>query len=333
MTSRSRFKPAAWLAVGLLAAALAGCITINAPLSASGDPALRETTIEGDGTAKILWLPITGFIGAHARSSAFGLVHEASMLTQIERSLDKARDDDAVKAVVLRIDSPGGTVAASDEIYHRLRVFHETTGKPVIASLGGVAASGGYYVAMAADDVIAQPTTITGSIGVIIVNVNAAGLLDKLGLEDASVTSGAHKDLLSPLRPPKDDEQAIVAAVVDNMFQRFVSVVTTSRGSRLNRSHLDEITDGRIFSAERAHELGLVDRVAHRDDVIADARARIGASDARVVRYYLGSKAPDTLSAAATTDTAEPSGLLSQLAESALADGTTPLYLWRGLAQ
>ena len=200
-------------------------------------------------------------------------------------------------------------------------------------SLGGVAASGGYYVAMAADDVIAQPTTITGSIGVIIVNVNAAGLLDKLGLEDASVTSGAHKDLLSPLRPPKDDEQAIVAAVVDNMFQRFVSVVTTSRGSRLNRSHLDEITDGRIFSAERAHELGLVDRVAHRDDVIAEARARIGASDARVVRYYLGSKAPDTLSAAATTDTAGPSGLLSQLAESALADGTTPLYLWRGLAQ
>ena len=333
MAIRSLFKPTAWLAVGLLAVALGGCITINAPLSAGGDPALRETTIEGDGTAKILWLPITGFIGVHARSSAFGLVREASMLTQIERSLDKARDDAAIKAVVLRIDSPGGTVAASDEIYHRLRVFHEATGKPIIASLGGVAASGGYYVAMAADEVIAQPTTITGSIGVIIVNVNAAGLLDKLGLKDASVTSGNHKDLLSPLRPPKDNEQAIVAAVVDDMFDRFVSVVTASRGARLDRSRLADITDGRIFSADRAAALGLVDRVAHRDAVIARVRQRINAADARVVRYYLGQQAPDTLSAAASSDVAKPGGLLSQLAESAMADGTTPLYLWRGLAQ
>ena len=314
--------------------ALAGCITVNAPLSSAGDPGLHETTISGGGADKILWLPVTGFISSHPQSSAFGLVHNDSVLTQVERSLDKAADDDAIKAVILRIDSPGGTVAASDEIYHRITAFHQATGKPVIASLGGVAASGGYYIAMAADEVIAQPTTITGSIGVIIVNVNAAGLLDKLGLRDASVTSGVHKDLLSPLRPPRPDEQAIVDDVVDALFQRFVGVVRTSRGARLDRDQLATITDGRIFSATAAQRLGLVDAIAHRDEVVTRAERRIGASDARLVRYYRGKRAPDTLSAGAAAGTHGASAsLVSQLAESTLTDATTPLYLWRGLAR
>ena len=106
----------------VLAAALslAGCITINAPLSRTGDPDLHETTISGSGADKILWLPVTGFISSHPQSGAFGLTHSASALTRIERSLAKAAADDAIKAVILRIDSPGGTVAASDEIYHRI---------------------------------------------------------------------------------------------------------------------------------------------------------------------------------------------------------------------
>lgn len=323
------------LAVGMLAClALAGCITINGPFGSSSDNALHEARISGHGSAKILWLDVDGFISAHPSSHAFGLAHSPSTLTDITRALDKAQSDKRIKAVVLRIDSPGGTVAASDEIYHHIKRYEAKTGVPVIASLGGVAASGGYYVAMSADRVIAEPTTITGSIGVIIVDVNAAGLMDKIGLADTSVTSGPHKDIMSPLRPPKPDEQAIVQKVVDGLYHRFVSVVESNRPN-LDRSKIDMITDGRIFAAPEARKLGLVDAIGHQDDVLAAARRAAGVNSARVIRYYQGKQAPDTLSAAATTSAGQAnaaSGWLSALGASGRFDGPEPLYLWRGSA-
>lgn len=324
-----------FIAPALACLTLAGCITINGPFGGAHDHDLHEARISGHGHAKILWLDVDGFISAHPSSHAFGLARSPSTLTDITRALDKAQHDDRIKAVVLRIDSPGGTVAASDEIYHRIKRYEATTGVPVIASLGGVAASGGYYIAMSADRVIAEPTTITGSIGVIIVDINAVGLMHKIGLTDTSVTSGPHKDIMSPLRSPKPDEHAIVQRVVDGLYHRFVSVVEQNR-PHLDRAKLDMITDGRIFAAPEAKKLGLVDAIGHQDDVIAAARRAAGVSDARVIRYYQGKQAPDTLSAAATTDVGSANaatGWLSALGASGRFDGPEPLYLWRGSAQ
>jgi len=309
---------------------LSACITIN-PLGSGGDDNLRETTIEGDGAAKVLWLPISGFISDTPSARAFGLVQHPSTLATIDRALDKAEDDDAIKAVVLRINSPGGTVSAADEIYARIRAYRQKTGVPVIASLAGVAASGGYYVAMAADPVIAQPTTITGSIGVIILGVNAAGLMDKLGLADQTVTSGVHKDIMSPLRAARPDEQAIVQRVVDSLYARFVEVVETGR-PQLDRSHFDDITDGRIFAANDALRLGMVDRIGHLADVIALARNSAGDNDARIIRYYQGGHAPSSLFADTRVG---PDGFGVRAAgipidvAGAGSKGAEPLYLWQ----
>jgi protease-4 len=316
-------------------ASLSGCITINGPFGSSGGNELQETTISGSGSAKILWLPISGFISSTPSSHSFVVVQGKSTLTEEDRALDKASKDKHIAAVVLRIDSPGGTVAASDEIYARIRRYHQATGVPVIASLGGVAASGGYYVAMSAQQVIAEPTTITGSIGVILIDVNAAGLMNKIGLANETVTSGPHKDIMSPLRPPKADEHAIVQRVVNSLFARFVSVVESNR-PLLDRSQIGKITDGRIFSAADALHLGLIDAIGHQPDVLAAARRAAGVSQAGVVRYYQGRSAPTTLSAAAAASTAASGadmswlGALGQVSSSL--GGDQPLYFWRGTA-
>lgn len=311
--------------------ALSGCVFVISPFG-GGDDALHETTIRGEGAAKILWLPISGFISDTPSRQAFGLIEQPSTLTRVTRALDHAETDDAVRAVVLRIDSPGGTVAAADEIYTRIRRYHEATGVPVIASFGGVAASGGYYVGLAADTLIAQPTTITGSIGVILVGVNTAGLLDKLGIENQSYTSGPHKDILSPLRPATAEERVIVQRVVDSLFARFVHILE-SRRPDLDRARLDTITDGRILAAPDARELGLVDAIGHIDDVIATARERAGVDNARVIRYYRGAHAPTTLSAGLVTAApqAGAGGAGSAFARwLAHSTGPQPLYMWRG---
>jgi len=316
-------------AVALLAlvSLLAGCIVIS-PFG-RGDNTLHETTVQGEGDAKILWLPISGFISDSPGQQAFGLVSQPSTLARVTQALNKAEDDADIKALVLRINSPGGTVAASDAIYARVRRYHADTNVPVLASFGGVAASGGYYIAMAADTVIAEPTTVTGSIGVILADVNIAGLLDKLGIENQTFTSGEHKDILSPLRPATAEEHVIVQRVIDSLFAQFVAVVEDSRGAALDRSHFDEITDGRIFAAGRARERGLVDRIGRIDDVLAEARRQAGVDTARVIRYYRGSTAPATIVAQATSDTPRPDADAATPAPAAHAT-SQPLYLWRG---
>lgn len=318
----------AGLAGALLA--LSGCVFVVSPFGGGGD-ALREATVDGEGSAKILWLPISGFISDTPGQRAFGLLQQPSTLATVTRALDRAEEDDDIAAVVLRINSPGGTVAAADEIHARIQRYHEKTEVPVIASLGGVAASGGYYVAMAADTVIAQPTTITGSIGVIILGVNAAGLLAKLGIENQTFTSGEHKDILSPLRGATAEEREIVQGVLNSLFARFVTVVESARPD-LDRSRLDEITDGRIFAAEQARDLGLVDTVGHIDDVLALARREAGVDEARVIRYYRGRVAPASVvaetAAAAGTGGVQVGGVPVNLRPVA-GTGAQPLYLWR----
>lgn len=321
------------IAVCAVTALLTGCVVIT-PF-ASGSNELKATVIQGKGQAKILWLPITGFISGQPQSRAFGLRHEQSTLARVSSALDKAKQDDDIAAVILRIDSPGGSVSASDEIYARIQRFKKNNVIPVIASFGSLAASGAYYVAMAADDIIAQPTTVTGSIGVILLNFDASDLLHKLGIRNESYVSGPNKDLLSPLKHDSPGQRQIMDGVINHLYQRFVHVVRTNRRN-LDNSQLNRITDGRVFTADQALRLGLVDAIGHIPDAIDTAKQRAGLSHARITRYYRGKQPPRSLYAHASlggvggsqSAAAQVNILPINLGLDALG-GPSMLYLWR----
>ncbi|HLK11547.1 MAG TPA: signal peptide peptidase SppA [Candidatus Binatia bacterium] len=267
-------------------AGAAGCLLhVESPLGIGGRGPLEEEVIEGSGRPKVLLLEVTGVITDEPSKRAFGLVEEESTLGAVHAALAKAEEDSRVRAVVLRIDSPGGGVTASDEIYSEIVRFKRERGIPVVASLGDLAASGGYYVACGADRIVAHPTTVAGSIGVILANVDLAGLLAKLGIRDQTYKAGAHKDLLSPLRPPTPEERRIVQDVLDALHARFITVVRENR-PHLATARLPELTDGRIFDAAQALEAGLVDEVGDLHQAIADARRAAGLEHARLVRYH-----------------------------------------------
>lgn len=319
-----------WVALIAAAALLSGCVMVT-PF-AGGSNELKETVVRGEGDAKILWLPITGFISGAPQSHAFGLLHEPSTLAQVNAALNKAGKDDDIAAVILRIDSPGGTVAASDEIYASINRFKEKTGVPVIASFGALATSGGYYSAMAADTIIAQPTTITGSIGVILLNFDASGLLHKLGIKNETYTSGPNKALLSPLRGDTPEQRRIIDGILDHLYQRFVGVVRKNR-PELASDQLARITDGRVFTASQAQALGMIDAIGHLPDAIEAAKQRADVDHARIIRYYRGKQPPRNLYARASTTSAAPAAaqvniLPINLGLDAL-NNPRMLYLWQ----
>jgi protease-4 len=179
--------------------------------------------------------------------------------------LEHMRLDSSVQAVVLRIDSPGGGVAASQEIYEAVRKVHDA-GKPVIASMGGVAASGGYYVACAADSIVCNPGTLTGSIGVIMSFPNTEELFRKVGLKFEVVKTGKFKDIGSMSRPMTADEKELLHGVLSNVYQQFVKAIADGRD--MEESDILPYADGRIFSGQQALDLGFVDRMGDLNDAI-----------------------------------------------------------------
>jgi protease-4 len=206
-----------------------------------------------------------------------------NMMATFRERLDAAARDRRVKAVVLRINSPGGAVTASDIMYQDVLTFKKETGKPVVACMMDVAASGGYYLAMAADRVYAHPTTVTGSIGVIMSLYNASGLLQKIGLASNPIKSGPNKDLGNPAREMTEEERAILQGMVDGFYGQFVQVVVRGRG--LPEERVRALADGRIYTGVDAHKLGLVDEVGYLEDAIACAKAMACLKDAAVVAY------------------------------------------------
>lgn len=193
------------------------------------------------------------------------------------RSLTAYRDRTAVEAFVLEIRSPGGTVGASQAIYRTVRRLREEEERPVVAWIGDVGASGGYYVALAADSIYALPGSITGSIGVIMEFPNAAELLRKVGVGLEVVKSGEHKDLGSPVRPLTPSDREVIEEMIDDVYAQFVDAVTQNRG--LARDSVVRLADGRIFSGERALELGLVDGIGTLDEAIEVAGRMAGLGD------------------------------------------------------
>jgi protease IV len=256
----------------------AGCITINL-IEPSGP--VKEVQLSGTGDGKILLLDLSGVISSQDKE---GLVPHPNMLATFKEELTRASKDDKVKAVVVRINSPGGTVTASDILYHELREFKTKKKIPVIASMMDVAASGGYYLAMAADSILVHPSTVTGSIGVIMLTVNARGLLEKVGVEANAITSGPRKDMGSPFRVMTAEERGIFQSVIDSFYQRFLAVVQEGRPN-LSAEQIKKLADGRIYSGDQAKAAGLIDEIGYLDDAVEMAKKKAGLTEARVVTY------------------------------------------------
>jgi protease IV len=210
----------------------------------------------------------------------------------ISRQIERAARDKNVKAVVLRVNSPGGTITGSDYLYHRLNQLREKHKKPIVVSMGGIAASGGYYVAMAVgstpETVYAEPTTWTGSIGVIIPHYNASELMSEWGIEEDSVASHKLKNMGSLARKMTDEEREIFQVLVDEGFNRFKDIVKSGRPSfNEDPGALDELATGQVYTAEQAKANGLVDKIGFLEDAIerAIALAGVDPKEVRVVRY------------------------------------------------
>lgn len=195
--------------------------------------------------------------------SAFG--EGGAYARDVIAKINQANDDDNVKAIVLAVNSPGGGVVASDEIYNALKAVE----KPIVVMMGDLAASGGYYISMAADWIIANPNTLTGSIGVISEFPNAEGLLEKVGVEFVVITSGPRKDVGSPYREMTEAEQAYWKAIIDEAYEGFANIV--AEGRDLPLAEVKEIADGSIYTGRQALELGLVDELGYEADAIAKA--------------------------------------------------------------
>jgi protease-4 len=191
----------------------------------------------------------------------------------VVRELNEHRDNPSVRAVVVRVNSPGGVVAPTQEIYAAIQRVRKS-GKPVVASLGSVAASGGYYVATAADRIYASPGTLTGSIGVIMQMANLEGLLKKVGVDYVVVKSGQYKDIGNFARTMTSDERRVLQALLDDVFNQFVEAV--AKGRKLDRATVEGFADGRIVSGQQAKELKMVDALGGLDDAIEGAATLAG---------------------------------------------------------
>ncbi len=204
---------------------LVGCININ--LGAGRKAELVEKVVYGTKGPKILLIDVDGMISERAESRIFE--ESESTVSRVRAQLDRAERDGSIRAIILRINSPGGTAAASDIVYSEIHRFKEKHEIPVIAQLMGVAASGGYYLAMSADTVRALPTTITGSIGVIFSGVSFSDLMEKIGIENQTLKSGPYKDAGSSLRRMTEEERAQLGSVLDCLYARLLEVVAAGR--------------------------------------------------------------------------------------------------------
>ena len=262
--------------------ALVGATEAEGLASRSFRTGLTEAVVEvGEaGAGKIAVIPVQGVIYTDD-TTEWG----TSMVDDIKGALQTALEDDEVKGVVLAVDSPGGEVTASDIIYNEVLKVQKK--KPVVVAMSSLGASGAYYLACAADWIVANPTTFTGSIGVIIQSLNYEGLFDKVGLDAVVFKSGKFKDMLSGSRPLTPEESAYVEGMVKQVYERFLGIVASSRALEADELR-DTFADGRILTGVDAKEAGLVDQLGYLEDAFDRARDLAQAPDAGVIRYQSG---------------------------------------------
>jgi protease-4 len=269
------------LVLPLIAMTLYSCISI--PFSGRMEP-LSEIELQKGSNNKILVINIYGTIQDSEKKGSLMGPAEMNISARISEELEKAAEDSSIKAIILRIDSPGGSVTTCD-IIHNLIIEHKKKyGTYVVAHMGSVAASGGYYLSVTADRIIAHPTTVTGSIGVVAVMVNIEGLLEKIGVADQTLKSGAAKTMGSPLHRMTKTERHLFQKIIDALYERFISVILESRSSMTPESLL-AIADGRVMIANDALESGLIDQIGYWQTAINTAAKGAGISDPTVITY------------------------------------------------
>jgi len=308
----------------MLISILSGCAFVSVPLIPSSQP-LEEQVLEGDGAKKILLLDISGTISEQEKSGGLLGQRSESMVSQVREALQKAEKDKDVAGVILRINSPGGGVTASDIIHHDITEFKKRKRIPVHACIMSVGASGGYYVAAAADEIVAHPTAITGSIGVIIMKFNVSGLMGKIGVEEQTVKSGDKKDIMSPFRRATPEEEKLAQEIIDQLYGRFLDIIMARSGNKLSLAELKKLADGRIYTAEQALKGRLIDKTGYLDDVIAGIRKNVGDDKARVVTYYRPGSYKGSIYAGA--DAKE--GLTEMFGGMDALSGGSFMYLWK----
>ncbi len=243
---------------------------------------LKEFTLEGRGADKILLIPMYGLITDTPKEKF--LTQSQSMVEKVVSQLNKAEKDYRIKAVLFEINSPGGTITASDVLYHEISSFKERTGKKITVSMMDIATSGAYYVSLPADLITAHPTTVTGSIGVLFLQPKITGLMEKIGLSVDVKKFGKNKDMGTPFRDSSEEEQRFMQKSVDDMGERFIRLVQKHR--KPDQQALAEISTARVFLADEALKLGLVDKICYLRDALRESKQLAGlAADARVVVY------------------------------------------------
>jgi protease-4 len=267
--------------IGLMAALFSGSASADNDYPVDENPVFEEIWSYGsyDGT-KVVRIDLTGVIMRGQREWLFGT--EPDMVENILGQIRAATIDTEVKAILLEVDSPGGSVTPSDEIYAALEHFKaEDEERLVMVFIRDLGASGAYYAAMAGDYIMAEPTAIVGSVGVIMQTLNMKGLGDKVGLSSVTIASGANKDMLNPFEEVNPVHMAMLQELVDGMQERFASIVEDSRGFE-NR----DLLDGRIFSAAQAMENNFIDGVGYWQDAVEKLQFLLDVDELYLVRYH-----------------------------------------------
>lgn len=266
------------------AVVLSGCMIVNIPLQIPPSD-YQEIVVREGKRDKILLLDIDGTITSGRTESNPLYGASLSTVNQVAEKLAMAKEDSNIKGLILRIDSPGGGVTASDVVYKMLEEYKEETGDRIYTSMLDVAASGGYYIAMSSDKIHAHPTSITGSIGVIAMFPQLEQLGNKIGVSMEVVKSGKNKDVGSPFHDMEPGERKILQDMIDEMYEQFIGIVIESRGEKVPAEKLRELADGRIYTAKQAEAEGLIDGVKYLDDTIDEMAADLGLVEPTVVMY------------------------------------------------
>jgi len=308
---------------------ITGCAYIKVPVYPSLQP-FEEKVLEGKGEKKILVLDISGVISEEKQSTGLGLRQKSSLVDRLKEELQKAEGDSAIAGAIIRINSPGGSVSATDLIHHELMKYKKENKVRITACFTGIATSGAYYIASAADEITAHPTSITGGIGVIAMKFNIEKLLTKVGVEEETIKSADKKDLWTPFRPSTPEEKKIMQGIIDTFHERFVHVVHEGRRPQLTKEEIGRLADGRIFTADQALSAKLVDRVGYLDDALEEMKASLRLKDAKVITYHRPGAYKGTIYSGVPEDSHKELNLIAIHASTLdPLTGIRFMYLWR----
>ena len=287
-----RFRKISITAVFACTLLLGGCVKPKIHIFPDKSEPLREVTLQGKGRDRILVIPVEGFISDSARRIPFR--SRPNLVKEIVSQLEKAKKDQRVKGVVLKVNSPGGSTFASDALYEEIKAFREESQAALVVAMMGTAASGGYYISLPAHYIMAHPTTLTGSVGVIFMRPQWSDLMEKLGVHVSVEKSGENKDMGSPFRDASPEEMEILRTLTHSLGDRFLKLVTLHRS--LDEAALREVATSRIFLAEEALSLGLIDGIGYLDDALEKTRLLAGLGpEPRIVVYRRQKEANDNI--------------------------------------